>query len=482
MVEPNFSSKNNLRGGASNTRNIPIKRRKAGGKRPFISTPLFIFFSFLALIVVAYFALMMQVFQHHSTISNAGPPPLPLLLGNTTSFGNNKKRARYQDWKELAVQLAALPADQILATLKTQDPFGVRQFEEKLKQAESDRQAILQLEDIRRQGEHPLFPCPVDERITLPDQRDHQRSKKYREGLNQLKTQNKEEFVFLFFQHLRKAGGTNFCTLAEHNLLRAQVPSYFCMPDFQWSKKKCAGCLLKFSNEEMVSNMFEAGHRILGNEWDNFADRFFDLPAVFATSFRRPLDRALSQFRFECIEDRGCKFKNVEPWWKKRTDLTNVYTWTFSGSPIRKISVGKTAADAKKRQEAIAKALDTVAKYDLVMVMEWLAYAPEHVRDVLGFRDTTTMTERIRPHIGQAKRNDGQEHNQLGAAGIAKASWTPEEYLSAEQYKIMSEDLALDEILTDAARRMFLERIVCDDMSEDKFTTTSTVDTLVLPQ
>jgi len=44
---------------------------------------------------------------------------------------------------------------------------------------------------------------------------------------------------------------------------------------------------------------------------------------------------------------------------------------------------------------------------------------------------------------------------------IAKASWDPKVYLSPEQYKIMSENLALDEILTDAARRMFLERLVC---------------------
>lgn len=210
-------------------------------------------------------------------------------------------------------------------------------------------------------------------------------------------------------------------------------------------------------------------HRILGNEWDPFAERFFDLPAVFATSFRRPLDRALSQFRFECIENRGCKFKEVEPWWQKRKDLTNVYTWTFSQKPIRRISIGTSATDAEKRKEAMKIALDTIAKYNVVLVMEWLAYASAHVRDVLGFSDTSTMTERIRPHIRQAKRDDGQEKNKLGAAGIAKASWTPEEYLSTDQYKIMSEDLAMDEILTDAARRMFLERIVCDDMTERNF-------------
>jgi len=52
----------------------------------------------------------------------------------------------------------------------------------------------------------------------------------------------------------------------------------------------------------------------------------------------------------------------------------------------------------------------------------------------------------------------------LGSASIAKASWDPKEYLDAEQYKKMSEDLALDEVLTEVARRMFLERLVCEDM------------------
>mmetsp|Transcript_14932 Transcript_14932/g.25861 ORF Transcript_14932/g.25861 Transcript_14932/m.25861 type:complete len:101 (+) Transcript_14932:3-305(+) len=98
--------------------------------------------------------------------------------------------------------------------------------------------------------------------------------------------------------------------------------------------------------------------------------------------------------------------------------------------------------------------------------MEWLAYAPTHVKNVLGFQDTNALLERVRPHIGQAKRNDGQEHNNLGAAGIAKASWTPESYLPPALYTRMSHDLALDEILTDAARRMFLERIVCNDVSQ----------------
>jgi PHD/YefM family antitoxin component YafN of YafNO toxin-antitoxin module len=449
-------------------------RRKVGRPR----NGFVLFGTCVCLALAMYIFLITKVAEQHDRRSGAALiSPANLTAGDqvvvvpgeahrpplANGFGSSK-RSTYQDWKELAVELAELPADEILVVLKTQDPFGVRRFEERLLQTESDRQAILQLDDIKQ-----LFPCPTDERITLPDQRNHELARKYREGLHQLK-QPKDEFVFLFFQHLRKAGGTNFCGLAERNLLKPQVPQYYCMPDYHWDNvRKCAGCLNPYSNEDIASRMAEAGHRVLGNEWENFAPRFFDLPAVFATSFRRPLDRALSQFRFECIEDRGCKFKEVEPWWKRRTDLTNVYLWTFAQVPVRRISIGKTKKDAQDRQNAMEKALDTVARFNLVLAMEWLAYAAEHTRDVLGFKDTSTMTERIRPHINQAVREDGQEHNQLGAAGIAKASWTPEAYLSREQYKIMSEDLALDEILTDAARRMFLERIVCDDMSEETF-------------
>jgi hypothetical protein len=35
---------------------------------------------------------------------------------------------------------------------------------------------------------------------------------------------------YIFFQHLRKAGGTSFCEL-ESNLAHSSVPPYYCMPD-----------------------------------------------------------------------------------------------------------------------------------------------------------------------------------------------------------------------------------------------------------
>ncbi len=218
-----------------------------------------------------------------------------------------------------------------------------------------------------------------------------------------------------------------------------------------------------WSNEEIVARMESSGHRIAGNEWENFdVARHFDLPAVFATSFRKPLERALSQFRFECVEDRGCKIKDVRKWWDKRTDLWNVYVNTFSDGAVRPRHLrGRNRSN--ERRNSMAVAIDTLSKFNIVLNMEWLAYAGPQVRSVLGFDDVSALTTRVRPHIAQARRDDGQDKNELGSASIAKASWSPKEYLDPDQYKKMSEDLALDEILTDVARRMFLERLVCED-------------------
>ena len=206
--------------------------------------------------------------------------------------------------------------------------------------------------------------------------------------------------------------------------------------------------------------MKSSGFRIAGNEWENFdTKRHFDLPAVFATSFRRPLDRALSQFRFECIEDRGCHEKDVHKWWAKRMDLRNVYTKIFAD-----LASFRGKYSPEERRNFMRIAIDTVSKFHIVLNMEWLAYGGQQVRSVLGFGDLTALTTRVRPHITQAKRDDGQQKNTLGSASIKKASWVPSDYLDEVQYKKMSEDLALDEILTDVARRMFLERLVCNDL------------------
>lgn len=356
----------------------------------------------------------------------------------------------YEHLSRIAQDLAALQPEETLQKLQEEDPFGTRTFDSELTEKETELGRVLTINEIRQ-----LFPCPAEQdRITLPDARVEQKAVDFREN---------KPGTFLFFQHLRKAGGTNFCSLAEKNLPKHAQPSYYCMPDMGWSGNKNAGYLHDWSNEEITRRMKEQGFRIAGNEWENFdVSRHFELPAVFATSFRKPLDRALSQFRFECIEDRGCRIKDVHNWWDVRKDLYNVYTKTFADPPPGEARQYFRGNAAKQRRKYMQTAIETLSKFHLVISMEWLAYAGPLVSSVLGWDNLTALTTRVRPHIGQAKREDGQDKNSLGSASIKKASWVPEEYLDAAQYKKMSEDLALDEVLTDVARRMFLERLVCE--------------------
>jgi len=380
-------------------------------------------------------------------------PPKPQLSSNL--LNNKLNTGGFKHFSQIAQELAALEPTETLQRLEKEDPFGTQKFNSQLLEHETALGRVLLIEEIKE-----LFPCPIsEERITLPVMNLKQKARDFR---------NNKKGTFLFFQHLRKAGGTNFCTLAEKNLPRKAQPRHYCMPDKGWYRPggNKAGSLHFWSNDMIISKMTSSGFKIAVNEWENFdPPRHFELPAVFATSFRKPLDRALSQFRFECMENRGCIIKDIRKWWDRRADLSNVYTKTFADLPIGARRYFKGKNNANKRREFMSKAINTLSKFHIVLVMEWLVYGAPQIKSVLGFNDVTALTTRVRPHIGQAKRDDGQEKNSLGSASIKKASWIPEEYLDKTQYKKMSEDLALDEILTEVARRMFLERVVCEDMS-----------------
>lgn len=103
------------------------------------------------------------------------------------------------------------------------------------------------------------------------------------------------------------------------------VPPYYCMPDNRGSL-----ATPPWNNPTFLLNKInEKGYRIVANEWDAFYERFltciysfvylskililciytvysfFNLPgAVFATTFRHPIDRWYSQYRFEHLEHR----------------------------------------------------------------------------------------------------------------------------------------------------------------------------------
>lgn len=167
----------------------------------------------LVIVMVSMVFLYVRVYMilfHSSTPTHTD---MLLPLQHYKSPKKQPKREWYADWRSLAVDLAGkLPAE-ILQILREEDPFGVRTFEKRLLKTESMEKRFLALDELRE-----LFPCPTD-RITLPDQRDPDKAHAFRNGTDS---------YFLFFQHLRKAGGTNFCSLAEHNLKKKNLPKYYC--------------------------------------------------------------------------------------------------------------------------------------------------------------------------------------------------------------------------------------------------------------
>ena len=68
------------------------------------------------------------------------------------------------------------------------------------------------------------FRCPatLEERLDYPDMVNHSRADAFRAG---------DELSWVFYQHLRKAGGTGFCDLAMRNMKPQEIPPYYCMPD-----------------------------------------------------------------------------------------------------------------------------------------------------------------------------------------------------------------------------------------------------------
>jgi hypothetical protein len=422
------------------------------------------------------------------TTVDASPKKKPSIIASFLLKSSPQQQQQHVDYfRQIAMELARYSPADILYELNEYDPFGVRRVATNIQNAElqNHNQSIpwSQIQSL-------FFPCPsitrkpgdnhdpphnnnMAHRLTYPDLRNMTKLAIYQQQMLDITTTDTTKHIrrppsppdttttnnnyFIFFQHLRKAGGTHFCTLAQQNIPKRYVPKYYCMPDYYWppplSKQQqqeqhpCAGCLHRYSNTEIVQYL--QSHKIAGNEWDNFrVSDHFQLPAIFMTSFRSPLHRFVSQYRFECVEARGCTAKSISAYWRRRRDLINIYTSTFSDiNEQASFATSDTRVAAQQRSNAVVMAFDTLVQFHLVLVMELLPYSEQLVRDVLGFSDTSILSKRVRPH------NSGKNYR--------TDSWTPEQYLTSEQYQKMSESLALDEILYDVARRIFLERLVC---------------------
>ena len=154
-----------------------------------------------------------QSLQNPKSVALRGGVSDVSVNAKKNSNNNQHQMGGFSRFTRIAQDLASFPPEKTLKELELRDPFGTRTFDSQLLEQETSLGRALTLSEIRQ-----LFPCPsIDQRITLPDVRVEQKARDFREG---------KKGTFLFFQHLRKAGGTNFCSLAETNLPKEARPRY----------------------------------------------------------------------------------------------------------------------------------------------------------------------------------------------------------------------------------------------------------------
>lgn len=286
---------------------------------------------------------------------------------------------------------------------------------------------------------------------------------------------------FIFYQHLRKAGGTGFCDLAKKNMAREEVPPYYCMPDNRGSLATPPWNEASYLQKQLQAK----GHRIASNEWDAW-NRAEHIPAkmpkaVFATTFRHPLDRWYSQYRFEHLEHRDgtaadsprqgfmTYYSKMVGW----TEGLNYYVSTFEGEPDGKLAKPGTGdfywtyhkfQQGYKQQQHHAveggvgfpffkRALIHLQQFHLVLVTEFLDIDShfDMIHKVLGWTVPPTKTL---PHASQADRKED-------AATGKTASVRAKDALNHNDYMRLAMENVFDLLMYAVVRRMVLERMTC---------------------
>lgn len=102
--------------------------------------------------------------------------------------------------------------------------------------------------------------------------------------------------------------------------------------------------------------------------------------------------------------------------------------------------------EARLREwDLFSQAVDTLRRFHLVLVLEWLNDGDDEIARVLGW---TAPPRQVLPHEAQAKREE-------------RRSKRARELLDAKVYAHTREDNVLDHLFYHVGRRIFLERYAC---------------------
>lgn len=287
---------------------------------------------------------------------------------------------------------------------------------------------------------------------------------------------------FIFYQHLRKAGGTGFCELAKKNMKQGDVPPYYCMPDNRGSLATPPWLDAAYLQERLQSK----GHRIASNEWDAWNREQHNpvkMPkAVFTTTFRHPLDRFYSQYRFEHLEHRDGSQANAPrqsfmAWYGGMVDWTvgfNYYLSTFEGQPDQKLARPGTGDfywtyhkfqrlykkheigngnDGKFGFLFFKRTLMNLQQFHLILVTEFLDLAP-HFNMITKTLAWTVKPKKTLPHAQQAHREIDN------GTGMTKSVRAKDALLQEDYMRLASENV-FDVLFYAIVRRLVLERMTC---------------------
>eukprot|EP00903_Cladosiphon_okamuranus_P017092 g15749.t1 len=313
------------------------------------------------------------------------------------------------------------------------------------------------------------FQCPTSEaeRFSLPDRRDHASEEAFKAGKG-----------FIYYQHLRKAGGTGFCEMASRNMLPREVPNYHCMPD-----DRGAMATPPWSNQDFFfQQMRNFGYRITANEWDAFPMDHLHLPgAVFATTFRHPVDRWYSQYRFEHVEHRdGSKADKpstpFNEWYRRMRPYImgdNYYVKTFCGQqnpPDEELMQDKNKFGVPKHEKDLSwsyhkfnswgdkvtfkdlkRSMEILQRFHLILVLDFVDDEMWALKEALGWE---APRKQVLPHERQAVRAN-------------KKSISAKEALPSEVWSEILNANVFDVLLFHWAKRMYLERSACRSFDQE---------------
>jgi len=187
---------------------------------------------------------------------------------------------------------------------------------------------------------------------------------------------------------------------------------------------------------------------------------------------RDPMDRWYSQYRFEHLEKRDASTTVIpfEVWYAEIQSYTmgrNYYTKTFIGKenlPDSEVIQEKGPAGVpmihgdfywtyrkyRKNKHKISwedfeSALDILQRFHLVLMLEWIDDSHKMIEEALGWLQPPRQ---VLPHEAQAARE-------------VKKSKSAKDVIGAKVYKRTKEQNALDYLLLDFSKRIFLERNSC---------------------